>query len=254
MCPPRAQEIAGGQRRRSPITLPGYRKGQKPANAGKTYPAETYTPGEVLALLDACHTRGPHRATGIRNRALITVLWRSGLRIEEVLRLEPKDLNLDVGLVAVLRGKGGRRRAVPIDRAGTGADYLLEWLQLRAELLDERCDPDLAGPTYGPLFCVITRPTIGRRMHSSCVREALKDLAIRAGVRRRVHPHGLRHTFASEAYYHQGVQVSDLMLALGHSHPSTTDRYIHRIAPPWRLLEVLADRPWPDGSGGRLAA
>ena len=237
----------GTGRRRSPVTQPGYRKGLKPANAGRTFPAEVYRPHEVVALLDACPTSGPHRRTGVRNRALITLLWRSGLRIEEALRLEVKDVDLDRGVVHVLRGKGGRRRAVPFDRGA--ATLLLGWLELRAELVEERGVPALAGVDYGPLFCVVTRPNVGRRMNSMNFRDALRLLAGRAGVRRRVHPHGLRHTFASEIYFDEGAPVSDLQLALGHSHASTTDRYIHKIGGSRRLHELMRNRTWPGFEG-----
>jgi site-specific recombinase XerD len=245
MCPSRPQTPVGPDgRRRSPITLPGYRNGLKPANAGKTYPAEVYRPSEVLALIAACPTEGRHRWTGVRNRALIALLWRSGLRIEEALTLDVKDVDLDLGVVHVLRGKGRKRRAVPIDRPA--ARLVSAWLVVRGELLAERADPELAGVGRGPLFCVLTRPTVGRRMHSACVRETLKDLARKARIERRVHPHGLRHTFASEVYFHEGAVMADVQLALGHAHASTTDRYIHRIAGSRRLLELLRDRPWPD--------
>ncbi len=244
MCPSREEPVGPDGRRRSPITLPGYGTGRKPANAGKTYPPEVYRPAEVLALLAACPTEGRHLRIGVRNRALIALLWRSGLRIEEALTLDVNDVDLDQGVVHVLRGKGRNRRAVPIDRAA--AQLLAVWLVLRAELVAERGRPELAGPGYGPLFCVLTRPSVGRRLHSAYVREALKDLARKAHIQRRVHPHGLRHTFASEVYFHEGALMADVQLALGHAHASTTDRYIHRIAGSRRLLELLRDRPWPD--------
>ncbi|MDP9385986.1 MAG: tyrosine-type recombinase/integrase [Actinomycetota bacterium] len=245
---PSSYTPAGHGRRRSPITQPGYRKGLKPPNAGKRYPAEVLEAGQVLAVLERCPLTGPHRRTGVRNRALFTLLWRSGLRIEEALSLEPKDVDLARGTIAVLRGKGGNRRTVPIDRHAAGV--LLDWLELRAELLADRGDPELAGPDYGPLFCVVTRPSVGRRLQASTIRESLKLRADQAGLRRRVHPHALRHTFASEVYFHEGAQVADVQLALGHRHASTTDRYIHRIAGSRRLLELLRDRPWPDHAVG----
>jgi integrase/recombinase XerC len=243
--------------RRSPATLPGYRLGQRPANAGKTYPAEVLPAREVLALLEACPRTGRHWRAGTRNRALIALLWRSGLRIEEALLAEVKDADLECGVIRVLRGKGGTQRTVPFD-AGVAA-LLVDWLIVRGELLAQRGGDVWASPTHGPLFCIVEPPNFGRRVHDAYVRGAMKQLAEKAGLRRRVHPHALRHTFASEVYFNEGAQVSDLMLALGHAHPSTTDRYIHRIAPTQRLVELVQGRQWPAGghaasppSAGRL--
>jgi site-specific recombinase XerC len=63
---------------RSPATEKGHHAGRSPANAGKTYPAEIFTPSEARALIAACSRRAP---TGVRNRALIAVLYRAGLRV-----------------------------------------------------------------------------------------------------------------------------------------------------------------------------
>jgi Phage integrase family len=83
------------------------RRRRRPANKGHHYPAEILTPDEVRALITACSNRAP---TGVRNRALIVLLYRAGCRISEALRLLPKDLDRTAGTVTVLRGKGGRRR------------------------------------------------------------------------------------------------------------------------------------------------
>ena len=74
-----------------------------PANKGRRFPAELLSPEEVLALLRACSSRA---RTGIRNRALIAVLYRGGLRISEALALRPKDVDQAAGTVTVLHGKG----------------------------------------------------------------------------------------------------------------------------------------------------
>lgn len=240
-----------GDPRRSPVTLPEYRIGQRPANAGKRYPAEVYRADVLEALLSATAFSGRHWRVGARDRALIAMLWRSGLRIGEALSTEPKDIDLADGIVSVLSAKGRgkpKRRTVPIDR---GAQQLLErWLEVRGDLLEERGDPKVAGRFHGKVFCVLTRPTIGRQLGDSCFRETLKHLARKADLRRRIHPHALRHTFASEIYYLEGATMADLQNALGHTHASTTDRYIHPLVADRRLLELLRERPWPD----RLAA
>ena len=67
---------------------PGYRKGQSPPSKGKTYPAEVLTPEELRALLAQCSSTSSY---GLRHRALITLLYRTGLRLGEGLALGPKD-------------------------------------------------------------------------------------------------------------------------------------------------------------------
>ncbi len=85
------------------ITQKGYHAGREPANKGRSYPVEVLTDDEVKALIRACSSRAP---TGIRNRALIVVLYRGGLRLGEALALQAKDVDPDAGTLTVLHGKG----------------------------------------------------------------------------------------------------------------------------------------------------
>jgi len=136
-----------------------------PANKGRRFPAELLSPEEVRALLRACSSRAP---TGIRNRALIAVLYRGGLRISEALALHAKDVDQTAGTVTVLHGKGDQRRTVGMDPA---AFALLErWLDKRRAL----------GLFSGrrPIFCTLE----GRAIDSSYVRRLLPRLADRAGI------------------------------------------------------------------------
>ena len=82
----------------------------------------------MRALIKVCSNRAP---TGIRNRALLVLLYRGGLRITETLRLHPKDLDRSSGTVTVLRGKGGKRRTIGLD---PGAFAVVErWLDVRTK-------------------------------------------------------------------------------------------------------------------------
>jgi site-specific recombinase XerD len=216
------------KRSRSPITLPEYRRGCRAPNAGRTFPAEVLTRDEMTALLRRL-TKGP---TGIRNRALIVVLWRCGLRIAEALALEPRDVDLTAGTLLVRHGKGDKRRIVGIDpRASSEIE---RWLTVRAR--------ELGLPARGPVFCTVALPTRGRAMHSSVVREMLKDLAARAGVDKRVHPHGLRHTHAFELMQ-EGVPLPIIQKQLGHNDLATTARYVDHLAPV-HVIRAMQARDW----------
>jgi integrase len=112
--------------RRSPATMPGYHQGHAPRNKGLTYPADPPTIEEIVAVLRAAGDG----ADGTRLRALITILWRAGLRIGEALALAETDLDRSRGAVLVRRGKGGRRREVGMDRWAW--NQLDAWLEIRS--------------------------------------------------------------------------------------------------------------------------
>ena len=209
--------------------FPGAGRGKVPAQKGSTLPAEILTPEEVLAILGECRDT----TTGIRDRALITVMYRSGLRVSEALSLAPKDVDLGIGAIQVLHGKGDRRRTIGID---PGASPIIEdWVAVRKGRL--------APPRGVPLFC----SQKCRRMSKSMVREMLVRNAARAGIEKRVHPHGLRHTMAYELLM-EGVPIPIIQRQLGHASLQTTDTYLSHIAPK-QVLEVMSDRDWAAPSG-----
>jgi site-specific recombinase XerD len=222
-------------RPRSAVTLPEYRRGMKPANAGKRYPVEVLTTEEVERLLAVIPRRG---FAGPRNRALIVVMWRSGLRVAEALALEPRDVDLERGTVRVRHGKGNQARTVGID-AGPAAVIDL-WLQKRQRLAVGR---------MAPVFCVISGPTRGKELHSAYVREMLKHYAPRAGITKRVHPHGFRHTHAIELA-REGVPVPVISRQLGHADLKTTQRYLDHIE-PIEVIETIQRREWQEPSHPR---
>lgn len=225
---------------RSPVTKRGYRLGQEPRNKGRTFPPEPLSRREMLALLG----QFPSGACGERNRALVVLLWRTGLRIAEALALYPKDVDLDRGQVAVLHGKGDRARIVGLDPAA--AAMLNPWLARRRQL-------GLDGSH--PLFCVVSSPTTGRSLHAAYVRNMVKDAAKRAGIEKRVHPHGLRHTHAFELA-DERIDLRLIRRQLGHGNLAVTARYIEHLN-PFEVVEAIRARPWPDpdqGTGRRLGS
>ena len=185
---------------------------------------EILTPDEVRALIKACSSRAP---IGIRNRALLVLLYRGGLRITEALRLHPKDLDRAGGTVTVLRGKGGKRRTIGLD---PGAFAVVErWLDARAKRR-------ISG--RAPLICTLH----GKPVESAYVRALMPRLARRAGIEKRVHAHGLRHTHAAELAL-EGQPMNLIQAQLGHSSLATTSRYLAHIAPA-QLIEAMRVRAW----------
>ena len=189
----------------------------------RCFPPEILTDDEVCRLLDACGTR----PAGLRNRALIVVLYRAGLRINEALDLWPKDIDLQAGSIRVLHGKGSRARTVGIDLAA-GA-VVGHWLAIRAEL-------GLGGRQ--PVFCTVS----GGRVGDAYIRVLLPRLARKAGIDKRVHAHGLRHTHAAQLRV-EGVDIGIISKQLGHRSIATTAHYLDHIAPQ-QVIETIRQRPW----------
>lgn len=195
-----------------------------PANKGKKLPPEPLTGDEVRTLISMCSKRA---LTGVRNRALIVVLYRAGLRISEALSLRTKDLDVEAGTLRVLHGKGDRSRVVGLD---DGAWAVLQvWL-------DRRAAAGLKGQP--PIFCTLR----GEPIKASYIRALLPRLARRAGIERRVHAHGLRHTHAYELS-REGTPLLVIQTQLGHASAATTDRYIAHLNPAV-AVEAIRSRKW----------
>jgi site-specific recombinase XerD len=219
-------------RRRSPATMPGYHAGRPPRNKGRLYPAEPPTVEEIIAVM---REAGDDRH-GARLRGLIVVLWRGGLRIQEALALGERDLDPRRGSLLVRNGKGGRRREVGMD--AWGWDQLQPWLAVRIDL------------AAGPLFCVIDGPTCGRPWSSTGVRVEFRQLAARAGIRRRFAPHQLRHAHALELA-REGVPLNIIQRQLGHTNLGTTSIYLQGIDTEEIITTVRARRaPMMSASAG----
>lgn len=176
------------------------------------YPAEVLSKREIAALLDACGTK---TWTARRNRALIVVMYRAGLRVAEALALRPCDVDAERGAIRVLWGKGGRARTVGIDR--WGLEELVRWMQEHRTM----------GWSPGePLFCSGS----GRPVTQAYVRRRLPELARVAGIHKRVHAHGFRHTHAAELRA-EGIDLAVIRQQLGHSSLMTTVRYLDHLEP-----------------------
>ena len=199
---------------------------------GRTYPPEPLSAVEVRKLLAA---RGDETLAAARDYALMVVLWRTGLRISELLALRISDFDPVRGTVRVLHGKGNKARTVGID---DGALEVVEtWIQRRAVL---------RLPDDAPLFCTLHRRPYGRPIAPRQVRAMMTRLGADAGIGHRVHPHGLRHTHAVELV-HEGWPVPLIARQLGHSNVATTDTYLAHLF-PGEVVDRARGRSWSTGA------
>lgn len=191
---------------------------------GEKRPPEPLSQDEVKLLLSACSKRAP---TGIRDRALIVVLWRAQLRISEALALKVADFDPVAAQLRVLKGKGKKSRVVILD--DQSAAELALWLKTRSEL---------GFNGHRPIFCTLQ----GGPVNAAQIRAMLKRRAKKVGITKRVHAHGLRHTGASEMVA-EGVPLLDIQEQLGHSSAATTNKYLHQLNPLGRASR-LRSRTW----------
>ncbi len=179
--------------------------GLKAPKSPKRLPA-SLTPDEASQLLDG-EDEGD---LAVRDKALFELIYSSGLRLAEAVGLDPDDVDLHEGTVRVT-GKGSRTRVIPL---GTQAARAIEaWLPVRAVL---------AQPGEPALF--LNRS--GRRIGPRTVQTALKTLAAKRGLTTHVHPHVLRHSFASHVLQSSG-DLRAVQELLGHASISTTQVYTH---------------------------
>ena len=203
----------------------GSAPGQAPGNKGHTYRAEVLTEAEVNAVISAC---SPASLTGIRNRALITVLYRAGLRIAEALALRPGDIDPDRGTLRIMDGKGHKPRTVGLEPGAMAT--VQRWT-------DRRRQAGIKGRT---LLCTLP----GGPMSQQYARAMLRRAADHAGIERRVVPHQLRHTHAAELVFER-VPMPVIRDQLGHSSLAVTDRYLRDIAPA-EVIAAMQQRHWTE--------
>jgi len=164
---------------------------------------------QVTALLEAPDVE---TALGLRDRTMLELMYAGGLRVSELVGLEPANLNLNQGLVRLV-GKGGKERLVPLGEESIG--WLQRYLrQARPELL--------GGQPGGALFVTARRQGMTRQAFWYAIRRH----AAKAGISQKVSPHMLRHSFATHLLNH-GADLRVVQLLLGHSDLSTTQIYTH---------------------------
>lgn len=175
---------------------------------GRALP-RSLTEKQVQALLAAPNGDTP---VGLRDRAMLELLYAAGLRISELVGLTASAVNLRQGVVRVT-GKGGKERLVPLGQEA------LRWLQ--RYLADGR--PQLPGSATTSALFPSRR---GREMSRQNFWYAIKRYALQAGITQAISPHTLRHAFATHLLNH-GADLRAVQLMLGHADLSTTQIYTH---------------------------
>jgi site-specific recombinase XerD len=212
-------------------------------NRDQHFPREVLDPDEVVRLMAAMGGG----ARGDRNRALVVVLFRAGLRLSEAIGawgekdpddasrwvryprpgLRVRDIDLRGGTLNVVEGKGGDQRIVGLDDGALL--YLERWIGRRQ---------NLGLPPKGKVFVQFD----GSGMSDSSVRQLVARAGKRAGIDKRVHPHGLRHSHAALMAW-SGTPVHVIQRQLGHKSLDTTSRYIGQVAPT-QLVEAVNQIQW----------
>jgi len=175
---------------------------------GRSLP-KTLSEDEVESLLNAPNTDEP---LGHRDRAMLELLYATGLRVSELINLTQSQINFNQGVLRIV-GKGDRERLIPL------TDDSQRWIRdfidgPRMEILLER-QTDFLFPTRR-----------GDRMTRQAFWHIIKRYAEKAGIRKKMSPHSLRHAFATHLL-NRGADLRVVQLLLGHSDLSTTQIYTH---------------------------
>jgi integrase/recombinase XerD len=187
---------------------------------------KTLTEADVEALLAAPDTNTP---LGLRDRAMLEILYASGLRVSELVGLRTFEANLEAGVLRVL-GKGAKERLVPL------GEEAVEWT--RRYLRDAR--PVLLGPRMSEALFVTAR---GAAMTRQAFWLNLRRYGARAVPGKSLSPHVLRHAFATHLINH-GADLRAVQMLLGHADISTTQIYTYVAR---ERLKALHEKHHPRG-------
>lgn len=166
------------------------------------------------AQVDALLKQPPlHTPRGLRDRAMLEVLYATGLRVSELVGLAVLDVSLGDGVVRVVQGKGGKDRLVPL--GAEAAHWITTYLK--------ESRPALMGARTAPALFVTAR---AQPMTRQSFWLLIKKYAILAGIHAPLSPHVLRHAFATHLLNH-GADLRVVQMLLGHADISTTQIYTH---------------------------
>ena len=180
---------------------------------------------EVERLIQQPDTSTPR---GLRDRALIEVLYATGMRVSELIHLRASDLNLEAGYLSCT-GKGNKQRLVPI------GEQAVAWLTKYIH----QGRPALVGKRASPWLFVNAKQ--GGSLSRVGFWKILKAYGLKAGLPRSLSPHVLRHSFATHLLEH-GADLRSIQMMLGHADLSTTQIYTHVLE---ARLRAVYDRFHP---------
>ncbi len=173
------------------------------------YLPEYLSEKEVESLLNAPDTSNPME---LRDKAMLELMYASGLRVSELINLKFSDLDLNNNLIRVI-GKGDKERLVPF--AEITGSWLVKYLSTYRNLILDAKDPDCV--FLSNRNSCMTRQTFWHR---------IKAYTVRTGIHKNVHPHTLRHSFATHLLNH-GADIFAVQELLGHANSDTTQIYTH---------------------------
>lgn len=178
-------------------------------------PENVLTEAEIVMLLEA---PDPEIPKGMRDRAILELLYSTGLRRAEIAALELTDIDLTECVLFVRKGKGAKQRLVPIGESAVEA--LTTYLKFARPLF-------LINPRVTGLFLVSSRcGQRGRRLGHSSIINIVQETARKAGITKRVTPHTLRHSVATHLL-RAGADLRHVQELLGHNRIDTTECYTH---------------------------
>jgi integrase/recombinase XerC len=208
--------------------------GLRPPKAAKALP-QVLSPDTCTQLLNGGHAAAADDALQARDRAMFELFYSSGLRLSELVDLDLNDVNLQSG-EAEVTGKGRKTRIVPVGQQALSA--LAAWLQQRVQLMSRRDGiPGEARDNTAALFL----NQRGTRLTPRSIQLRLKRWALQAGLNQHVHPHLLRHAFATHVLQSSG-DLRAVQEMLGHASISTTQVYTHL---DWQHLAKVYDQAHP---------
>jgi integrase/recombinase XerD len=171
---------------------------------------KTLSEAQVEALLKQPPVHTPR---GLRDRAMLEVLYATGLRVSELVNIGVLEVSLSDGVLRVVQGKGGKDRLVPL--GAEAAHWISSYMK--------EARPVLLGPRTSAAMFVTAR---GAPMTRQSFWLLIKKYAVLAGVRAPLSPHVLRHAFATHLLNH-GADLRVVQMLLGHADISTTQIYTH---------------------------